>query len=282
MNNTKIEWCDSTWNPVTGCLHGCEYCYARKIAERFGGYRAPDGTKTTEAFDSGVLDYALFTVRKNNKFAIASFPFGFEPTFHKYRLETPTHWKKPRAIFVCSMADLFGKWVPDEWIKSVFSACLKAPWHTYIFLTKNSARYAELKGKGLLPDRGNMWFGVSAEDHRKAKQQTRHLPSFKYSYSTFVSVEPIRGAIDFCSIPAYPSQVIIGAETGNRKEKVIPTKEDVLETARTAQLKGAYVFMKDSLIPIVGEENMIRDLRWKPRQKNEETYWHEEEKESKN
>lgn len=34
---TKIDWADSTWNPVTGCRHSCEYCYARKIAERFGG-----------------------------------------------------------------------------------------------------------------------------------------------------------------------------------------------------------------------------------------------------
>lgn len=33
----KIDWCDSTWNPITGCLHRCEYCYARGIAERFGG-----------------------------------------------------------------------------------------------------------------------------------------------------------------------------------------------------------------------------------------------------
>lgn len=39
---TKIDWCDSTWNPVTGCLHGCEYCYARRIAERFGGGYKPD------------------------------------------------------------------------------------------------------------------------------------------------------------------------------------------------------------------------------------------------
>ena len=37
MNKTKIDWCDSTWNPVTGCLHGCKYCYARGIANRFGG-----------------------------------------------------------------------------------------------------------------------------------------------------------------------------------------------------------------------------------------------------
>ena len=39
MNKTRIEWCDSTWNPVTGCLHGCPYCYAEKIAKRFGGYQ---------------------------------------------------------------------------------------------------------------------------------------------------------------------------------------------------------------------------------------------------
>lgn len=37
MNKTKIDWCDSTWNPVTGCFHGCDYCYARSIAKRFGG-----------------------------------------------------------------------------------------------------------------------------------------------------------------------------------------------------------------------------------------------------
>lgn len=40
-SKTKINWCDSTWNPVTGCLHGCEYCYARKIANQYGGYALP-------------------------------------------------------------------------------------------------------------------------------------------------------------------------------------------------------------------------------------------------
>lgn len=35
MKNTKIEWADLTWNPVSGCLHGCEYCYAKRIATRF-------------------------------------------------------------------------------------------------------------------------------------------------------------------------------------------------------------------------------------------------------
>lgn len=42
MKKTKIEWCDSTWNPVVGCKHGCEYCYAKRIAERFCGYDKAD------------------------------------------------------------------------------------------------------------------------------------------------------------------------------------------------------------------------------------------------
>lgn len=47
MNKTDIEWADMTWNPVVGCKHGCEYCYARRIAKRFGGYDKSDGTITT-------------------------------------------------------------------------------------------------------------------------------------------------------------------------------------------------------------------------------------------
>ena len=37
MNKSLIEWCDFTWNPVTGCQHGCLYCYAAKQANRFSG-----------------------------------------------------------------------------------------------------------------------------------------------------------------------------------------------------------------------------------------------------
>lgn len=35
VHKTKIEWCSHTWNPVTGCRHGCEYCYAQRIVSRF-------------------------------------------------------------------------------------------------------------------------------------------------------------------------------------------------------------------------------------------------------
>ena len=37
MNKSKIEWCDHTWNPITGCRHNCSYCYARRMTARFAG-----------------------------------------------------------------------------------------------------------------------------------------------------------------------------------------------------------------------------------------------------
>lgn len=140
---TKIDWADSTWNPVTGCRHSCEYCYARKIAERFGGVYYEDelpnrwGEYECERLhadgDLHELDYPLKNYG-NNK--IAPYPFEFDPTFYRYKLDEPQRWKKSRTIFVCSMADLFGEWVPDEWIAEVFMACEAAPQHRYLFLTK--------------------------------------------------------------------------------------------------------------------------------------------------
>ena len=143
MKNTKIDWADSTWNPVTGCLHGCEYCYARRIAERFGGASEihnnecchecqwiTEGTGEIHDLNEPIYD---FDNGRN-----APYPFGFDPTFHRYRLDEPQKWKKPRNIFVCSMADLFGDWVPDEWIREVFQACEAAPQHRYLFLSKNT------------------------------------------------------------------------------------------------------------------------------------------------
>ena len=49
---TKIDWCDSSWNPITGCLHGCAYCYADRMARRFGCHMKPET-------DFPVLDYPI-------------------------------------------------------------------------------------------------------------------------------------------------------------------------------------------------------------------------------
>lgn len=251
MNKTKIEWCDSTWNPVTGCLHGCEYCYARRIAGRFGT-KLPDNSGYPEAH--GGVHCLEWKIKDN------PYPYLFEPTFLPFRLKEPGQKTKPQTIFVCSMSDLFGAWVPDEWIEAVFEACEKAPQHRYLFLTKNPARYEELRCKHKLPVKENFWYGSTI---------TKPTTAFwsNNEFNTFLSIEPLlerfeeRKAEDV-SPYGEPRWIILGAETGNHAGKVTPEKEWVDTICAAADLTHAAVFMKDSLLPIVGEESMRRELPW--------------------
>jgi len=98
MNKTKIEWTNYSWNPITGCLHNCWYCYAKKLFTRF---------------------------HKN-----------FKPTFHPERLKELEKIKKPSKIFVCSVADIFAEWTNQEWTKQVIDTINKYPQHEYQLLTK--------------------------------------------------------------------------------------------------------------------------------------------------
>lgn len=263
---TKIDWADATWNPVTGCLHGCEYCYARKIAERFGSNQMPIFT------DYPVLDKPVRSVGFDGE-KIQPYPFDFTPTFHRYKLDEPQKWKKPRNIFVCSMADLFGDWVPDKWIAEVFAACEKAPQHRYLFLTKNPARYMmmynaryiqqwnerhpekphrqteEYKGVLTLPVHDNWWFG-STLDSMKSRRAMLGC-----SDHTFVSIEPLTERMEV-GLGSFGDDewIIIGAETGNRKGKVIPRREWVEEIVEAANITGAAVFMKESLRELMGSD----------------------------
>jgi len=105
---TKIEWCDATWNPVTGCTpisEGCQNCWAQAMANRF--HRS------------------------------------FAPTFHSIRLDHPFRWRKPRRIAVSLTGDLFHKDVPNEWIDEVFTNMLLSPQHTFMVLTKRPDRMCD-------------------------------------------------------------------------------------------------------------------------------------------
>ena len=269
MNKTKIDWADATWNPVTGCLHGCEYCYARKIAKRFGGASEThnnecchecqwitEGTGEIHDLDEPVYD---FDHGRN-----APYPFDFDPTFHRYKLDEPQHWKKPRTIFVCSMADLFGNWVPGEWIDDVIKATQRALQHRYLFLTKNPERYGEWLERfetcsiDGLDELENCWFGASASNNAELERANR-------SRAVWISLEPIRERIEtdedqFMMFNPYTgaerkrwSWVVIGAETGNSKNKVVPKKEWIQEIADICRQEGTPVFMKESLRDLMGD-----------------------------
>lgn len=260
MQKTKIEWADMTWNPVTGCKHGCVYCYAKKIADRFGNSRfhiTESMLRRTCMNKGAVFNKPFLVLKKNGDSRVCPYPLNFYPTFHRYRLDEPQSVRKPQRIFVVSMGDLFGDWVPDQWILQVFEACTKSPQHKYMFLTKNPARYDELIDKGILPQLDNFWYGTTITDLGQPMHWNDHA-------NTFLSVEPMLEPWPSGDASTFnhtlPELVIVGAETGNRKGKVIPEPWWIDNLVEQCRKNNQSVFMKDSLIPIMGESNMLREL----------------------
>ena len=260
MTKTKIEWADYTFNPITGCLRGCEYCYARGIARRFAKderYTPVDNYTNKRVTISGkICEFGVVHNPLDEK-RMSPYPYGFDPTFHRYRLGEPAKVKKPQTIFVGSMTDMFGGWVPDEWIKAVFEACEAAPWHRYLFLTKNSSRYTELWQKGIIqPRHDNIWLG-----------STRTAERDEYFFSiwcnTFISIEPIqeRVCIKAATVNRFIDFVIVGAETGNRKGKVMPKREWIESIAEQCRDANVPLFMKNSLRGLMGED-FVQETAW--------------------
>src|ERR1700738_5376431 len=166
--NTTIEWTDTTWNPVTGCIKisaGCDICYAARFSERFRG--------------------------------VPGHPFetGFDLTLRPERLLQPRAWKRPRMIFVNSMSDLFHKEIPRAHIAAVFDTMEKANWHIYQVLTKRSS-FLQKFINDRYKDRAapsHMWFGVSVEN-AQATSRIAHLQKANADIR-FLSIEPLIGPV---------------------------------------------------------------------------------------
>lgn len=177
-----VDWAAWTWNPVTGCEHGCKFCYAREIAHK--------------------TEMAPY------------YPNQFQPTFHEYRLAAPGNTNVPNSedprdgrVFVCSMADLFGKWVPNEWIEKVFDACLRSPDWTYLFLTKWPERYSKM------PLIERAWYGSSVIQQSDVARVEKAMLNFDTPNATkWMSLEPMLGPIKFKDL-SWCDLVVIGSQT---------------------------------------------------------------------
>lgn len=184
---SKIEWTDTTWNPVRGCTKispGCKHCYAEAFAERFRG--------------------------------VPHHPYkdGFDLRLVPEKLLDPLAWASPRMVFVNSMSDLFHEGVPDEFILRVAKVMMEADWHTYQILTKRSERLKELLKGGLrfAAKSKHIWWGVSVEDRKFGKPRIEHLRTTGTAVK-FLSIEPLLedlGQLDLSGI----DWVIVGGESG--------------------------------------------------------------------
>lgn len=179
---SKIEWTDMTWNPVTGCVKispGCKHCYAETMSKRLRAMGA-------ERYRS-----------------------GFKVTLHDDLVDLPLSWKRPRMVFVNSMSDLFQDRVPLPFIRRVFETMRKSPQHQFQILTKRAERLADLAGE--LEWSNNIWMGVSVENQDYA-YRARLLRSVPASVR-FLSVEPLLGRIDRLPLNGI-HWVIVGGESG--------------------------------------------------------------------
>ncbi len=163
--------------------------------------------------------------------------------------------KTPKSIFIDSMSDI-GTW-KQEWFNAVLKAMDDNPQHSYIALTKRINGLVELmKGAfriGKFLD-FSFYFGTSVTTQRQADMQYMYIPNF---YSIEPILEPIKLPDGYI-----PHTLIIGAETGNRKGKVIPRKEWIDSLVRQADEHNCVVFMKESLRRIMGEDFRQDKLPW--------------------
>jgi len=179
---SRIEWTESTWNPVTGCNKlspGCKNCYAEKMAKRL------------EAM--GQRNY------RN----------GFKLTLQPHMVEMPLRWKKPQTIFVNSMSDLFHQDVPLDYIKQVFAVMSRASWHRFQVLTKRADRLEALARQ--LEWAPNIWMGVSVES-QKYVNRIDHLRRTG-ARTKFLSLEPLLGPLNDLDLSDI-DWTIVGGESG--------------------------------------------------------------------
>ena len=208
--NSKIEWTEMTWNPVTGCTkvsQGCKNCYAERMARRL---------------------HAMGNNRYRN---------GFKVTLHPDLVQLPYRWREPRLVFVNSMSDLFQEAVPLSFIQKVFETMRRCPQHTFQILTKRSERLRQLAHQ--LPWPENVWMGVSVENAEVISRigDLAEVPA----RVRFLSLEPLIGPLENLPLDGI-GWVIVGGESGPRAR--VMNKEWVESILRQCRSAGVPFFFK--------------------------------------
>lgn len=175
-----------------------------------------------------------------------------KPQFFPERLKMLDS-KQPKIIFMDSMSDI-ADW-ENEWVSEVVCSMLKNQQHKYLFLTKRLTDVINKNEWWGTDDMLPVYFGVSVTNQKQMDELRESLYS-----PNFLSIEPIHEEINLYD--QLLGWVIIGAETGNRKGKVTPKKEWIDRIVKDCKAQSVPVFMKDSLVPIMGEENMLREFPW--------------------
>jgi protein gp37 len=222
QTGTDIEWAMWSENPITGCEHNCPYCYAREIA--------------TSARMARIYRY------------------GFMPTLHPRRLLAARNMRVPseaatdaryRNVFLGSMSDMFGRWVPEEWIEAVLRMIAEAPEWNFLCLTKFPKRMAEFE----IP--ANAWMGTSVDKQKRVAAAEAAFANVRAGVR-WLSCEPLLEPLHFAHLDRFDWIVIGGASSSRQPDGKTtpdwqPPFEWVADLVRQAREAGLKIYMKTNL-----------------------------------
>ncbi len=226
QDNASIDWAQWSWNPITGCKHDCPYCYARDIAKRF-------------------------------------YPQGFEASIYPGRFAAPKNTRVPdksahdtafKNVFTGSMADIFGRWVPAEWIEFVIDEVKQNPQWNFLFLTKFPQRVHEF---GQMPD--NAWMGTTVDCQERVANAEKAFSKMGGGIK-WLSIEPMLTPLKFSNLELFDWVVVGGASKSAQTPAWVPPFDWVADLHKQARDAGCAVYHKDNLC--LGDEIRLKEFPW--------------------
>jgi protein gp37 len=234
QDSTSIEWAQWSWNPITGCKHDCPYCYARDIANRF-------------------------------------YKQKFDPSIYPVRFSAPANTSVPaqaetdvafKNVFTGSMADIFGRWVPDEWVRRVIDIVRDCPQWNFLFLTKFPQRVHEYESN--LPV--NAWMGTTVDCQDRVANAERAFAKMTGG-TKWLSIEPMLTPLRFERLDLFDWIVIGGASPSSKTPKWVPPFDWISDLHQQARDSGCKIYHKDNLG--MGDDLRLREFPWSDSAKTE-------------
>ena len=193
--NSKIEWCDHTFNPWFGCTKvsaGCLHCYAETLMD----------TRYSK------VKWGAGESRKRT---------------NEQNWKLPLRWNKTAAelgirdrVFCASLGDWLDPEVPIEWLADLILLINRTPNLDWLLLTKrieqfgdrlrqvtlSSHDYANMLASYWLDDEPpeNVWLGVTVENQKAAGERIPLLLQTPAALR-FLSVEPLLEQVSLQAIP---------------------------------------------------------------------------------
>jgi protein gp37/ParB-like chromosome segregation protein Spo0J len=227
QDSRAIEWAQYSWNPISGCLHSCSYCYARDIS----------------------LDPKFKT----------AFPYGFEPTLRPLSLLAPRLTRPPKEamfdtryknVFTGSMADIWGRWVPQAWIEAILDSVRAAPDWNFLFLTKFPTRMAEFE----YPE--NAWLGTTVDLQVRVDAAEKAFAKVNAPIK-WLSIEPMLEPLQFTRLDLFNWIVLGGASPQSKTPTWKPPFIWIYDLMKQAEAAGVPVYAKSNLLGSPARDGLL-------------------------